>query len=97
MYGGLQRGWDDVDIAYDIFSVYKYGTAISIFGFVHRKHKKGQTEEIVKRKTRKTQKFQKAVAGATINEIMAKRNQKPEVRKAQREQAIRYVCCLSQR
>ncbi|KAF6024094.1 RpL24 [Bugula neritina] len=31
----------------------------------------------------------KAVAGATINEIMAKRNQKPEVRKAQREQAIR--------
>ncbi|XP_067950714.1 large ribosomal subunit protein eL24-like [Watersipora subatra] len=54
-----------------------------------RKHKKGQVEEITKRKTRKTQKFQKAVAGATISEIMAKRNQKPEVRKAQREQAIR--------
>merc|ERR1719309_1427845 len=54
-----------------------------------RKHKKGQVEEIAKKKTRKTQKFQKAVAGATINEIMAKRNQKPEVRKAQREQAIR--------
>ncbi|KAF6029606.1 RpL24 [Bugula neritina] len=54
-----------------------------------RKHKKGQVEEVTKKKTRKTQKFQKAVAGATINEIMAKRNQKPEVRKAQREQAIR--------
>ena len=59
--------------------------------FVVRKHKKGQVEEITKKKTRKTQKFQKAVAGATINEIMAKRNQKPEVRKAQREQAIRWV------
>ena len=58
---------------------------------VNRKHKKGQVEEITKKKTRKTQKFQKAVAGATINEIMAKRNQKPEVRKAQREQAIRLV------
>ena len=58
---------------------------------VDRKHKKGQVEEITKKKTRKTQKFQKAVAGATINEIMAKRNQKPEVRKAQREQAIRLV------
>lgn len=55
----------------------------------HRKHKKGQTEEVTRKRTRKTQKFQKAVAGATINEIMAKRNQKPEVRKAQREQAIR--------
>ena len=59
--------------------------------FVVRKHKKGQVEEVAKKKTRKTQKFQKAVAGATINEIMAKRNQKPEVRKAQREQAIRWV------
>lgn len=59
------------------------------FHHLLRKHKKGQVEEIAKKKTRKTQKFQKAVAGATINEIMAKRNQKPEVRKAQREQAIR--------
>jgi len=49
---------------------------------------------VTKKKTRKTQKFQKAVAGATINEIMAKRNQKPEVRKAQREQAIRLVSPL---
>jgi large subunit ribosomal protein L24e len=34
-------------------------------------------------------KFQRAITGASLAEIMAKRNQKPEVRKAQREQAIR--------
>merc|ERR1719400_2610400 len=50
-----------------------------------RKHKKGIEEEAAKR----TQKFQRAVVGATLQDIMAKRNQKPEVHKAQREQAIR--------
>ena len=54
-----------------------------------RKHKKGQTEEISKKRTRRTTKFQRAITGATLTDIMAKRNQKPEVRKAQREQAIR--------
>ncbi|KAH9525105.1 60S ribosomal protein L24 [Bulinus truncatus] len=54
-----------------------------------RKHKKGQVDEIAKRRTRRTQKFQRAITGATLNDIIAKRNQKPEVRKAQREQAIR--------
>merc|ERR1719192_2064242 len=54
-----------------------------------RKHKKGIEEDVSKKKTRRTQKFQRAVVGATLQDIMAKRNQKPEVRKAQREQAIR--------
>merc|ERR1712121_81261 len=54
-----------------------------------RKHKKGQQEETVKKRTRRTQKFTRAITGATLSDIMAKRNQKPEVRKAQREQAIR--------
>merc|ERR1719474_690082 len=54
-----------------------------------RKHKKGQTEEVVKKRTRRTHKFQRAITGVSLTEIMAKRNQKPEVRKAQREQAIR--------
>merc|ERR1711879_930955 len=54
-----------------------------------RKHKKGQQEELTKRRTRRTQKFTRAITGATLSDIMAKRNQKPEVRKAQREQAIR--------
>merc|ERR1712223_1966845 len=54
-----------------------------------RKHKKGQQEEVSKKRTRRTQKFQRAITGATLADIMAKRNQKPEVRQAQREQAIR--------
>ncbi|CAG9863766.1 unnamed protein product [Phyllotreta striolata] len=54
-----------------------------------RKHKKGQLEEASKKRTRRTQKFQRAIVGASLNDIMAKRNQRPEVRKAQREQAIR--------
>merc|ERR1719393_585447 len=54
-----------------------------------RKHKKGIEEETSKKRTKRTQKFQRVVVGATLQDIMAKRNQKPEVRKAQREQAIR--------
>uniref|UniRef100_A0A8C6I439 Large ribosomal subunit protein eL24 n=1 Tax=Mus spicilegus TaxID=10103 RepID=A0A8C6I439_MUSSI len=54
-----------------------------------RKHKKGQSEEIQKKRTRRAVKFQRAITGASLAVIMAKRNQKPEVRKAQREQAIR--------
>uniref|UniRef100_A0A2I3HYJ4 Large ribosomal subunit protein eL24 n=1 Tax=Nomascus leucogenys TaxID=61853 RepID=A0A2I3HYJ4_NOMLE len=54
-----------------------------------RKHKKGQSEEIQKKRTRQAVKFQRAITGASLADIMAKRNQKPEVRKAQREQAIR--------
>merc|ERR1712209_384013 len=54
-----------------------------------RKHRKGMVEEATKKRTRRTQKFMRAVTGATLADIMAKRNQKPEVRKAQREQAIR--------
>merc|ERR1712048_221845 len=54
-----------------------------------RKHSKGIEEESTGKRTKKTQKFQRAVVGASLNDILAKRNQKPEVRKAQREQAIR--------
>ncbi|CAG2110918.1 unnamed protein product [Medioppia subpectinata] len=56
-----------------------------------RKHRKGIEEELQKKRTRRTTKFQRAIVGASLNDILAKRNMKPEVRKAQREQAIRYV------
>lgn len=56
-----------------------------------RKHKKGIEEEATRKRTRRTQKFQRAIVGASLNEILAKRNMKPEVRKAQREQAIKWV------
>ncbi|GIZ01911.1 60S ribosomal protein L24 [Caerostris extrusa] len=54
-----------------------------------RKHKKGIEEEASKKRTRRTAKFQRAIVGASLSDIMAKRNMKPEVRKAQREQAVR--------
>jgi len=59
-----------------------------------RKHKKGQEEEQTKKRTRRTQKFQRAIVGASLTDILAKRNMKPEIRKAQREQAIKYVFFL---
>ena len=54
-----------------------------------RKMRKGAVEEHSKKKSKKTTKFQRAIVGATLNEILAKKHQKPEVRKAQREQAIK--------
>ncbi|KAJ3088966.1 60S ribosomal protein L24 [Quaeritorhiza haematococci] len=54
-----------------------------------RLHKKGVTEEVAKKRVRRAVKVQRAVVGATLEEIKAKRNQKPEVRAAQRQQAIR--------
>lgn len=60
--------------------------------FLYRvKNKKGTQDVSVKKKTRRTHKHQKAVVGASLTEIMAKRNQKPEIRKAQREEAVRFV------
>ncbi len=46
-------------------------------------------EEVSKKRSRCAVKFQRAITGASVVEILAKRNQKPEVCKAQREQAIR--------
>uniref|UniRef100_T1H5M6 Large ribosomal subunit protein eL24 n=1 Tax=Megaselia scalaris TaxID=36166 RepID=T1H5M6_MEGSC len=56
-----------------------------------RKHKKGIEEEAQKKRTRRTQKYQRSIVGASLAEIMAKRNMKPEVRKAQRDQAIKVA------
>ena len=54
-----------------------------------KKHKKGQQEEVTKKRTRRTVKFQRSIQGASLDAILAKRNMKPEVRAAQREQAIK--------
>uniref|UniRef100_A0A673TTW0 Large ribosomal subunit protein eL24-related N-terminal domain-containing protein n=1 Tax=Suricata suricatta TaxID=37032 RepID=A0A673TTW0_SURSU len=40
----------------------------------------GQSEEIQKKRTCRAVKFQRAITGASLADIMAKRNQKPEVR-----------------
>lgn len=57
-----------------------------------RMHKKGTLEESARKKARKVNKgATKAVVGASLELIKAKRNQKPEVRAAAREAALREV------
>jgi len=54
-----------------------------------RLHKKGITEEVVKKRTRKVQKVERAIVGASLEVIRQKRNQKPEIRAAARDAALR--------
>jgi len=54
-----------------------------------KSHKKGHTEEAAKKRTRRVQKFTRAIVGASLEAIKAKRNQKPEQRALAREQALR--------
>ncbi|KAE8215418.1 hypothetical protein CF327_g1279 [Tilletia walkeri] len=56
--------------------------------FYRRMHKKGITEEVAKKRSRRTVKHQRAIVGASMEQISARRNQKPEVRAAARQQAI---------
>ena len=53
--------------------------------FISKKKQKSLQEEVVKRRTRKAAKFQRSIQGTSWGEIMAKRNQKLEMRKALRE------------
>ncbi|KAI9202365.1 ribosomal protein L24e-domain-containing protein [Polychytrium aggregatum] len=52
-----------------------------------RLHKKGASEEVSKKRTKRVVKAQRGVVGADLEAIKAKRNQKPEFRAAQRQQA----------
>lgn len=57
-----------------------------------RMHKKGTLEESARKKTRKVTKTNtKAVVGMSLDVIKAKRSQKPEVRAAAREAALREI------
>ena len=49
-----------------------------------RLHRKGQTEEVQKKKTRRTVKYQRAIVGATLEMIQAKRTEKKDVRESTR-------------
>ena len=51
--------------------------------------KKGITEGVIKKKTRRVQKVERAIAGASLELIRQKKNQKPELRAAAREAALR--------
>merc|ERR1711970_257137 len=55
-----------------------------------RKHKKGISQETsIRRKTRRNVKAAKAVAGLSYNELLAKKQQKPEIRQKQRDAAVK--------
>merc|ERR1711978_586991 len=55
-----------------------------------RKHEKGIGQEAsVKRRVRRNVKMAKAVAGLSYNELLAKKQQKPEIRQKQRDNAIK--------
>jgi large subunit ribosomal protein L24e len=51
-------------------------------------HKKGVTEEIAKKRSRRTVKHQRGIVGADLAAIAAKRNQTAAVRSQQRLAAI---------
>ncbi|PWN95671.1 hypothetical protein FA09DRAFT_331991 [Tilletiopsis washingtonensis] len=53
-----------------------------------RMHKKGITEEVAKKRSRRTVKHQRGVVGASLDAIAARRNQKPEVRAAAQASAL---------
>ncbi|KAI8638838.1 ribosomal protein L24e-domain-containing protein [Parasitella parasitica] len=53
-----------------------------------RLNKKGMAEEILKKRSRRTVKHERAVVGASWDAIRAKRNQKPDARAAARQAAI---------
>jgi adenine-specific DNA glycosylase len=54
-----------------------------------RKHKKNIEHETSKRRVRKVARAGRAIANLTQEELMKKRNEKPDFRKVQREQAIK--------
>ncbi|XP_022013473.1 60S ribosomal protein L24 isoform X1 [Helianthus annuus] len=65
-----------------------------------KQHKKDLAQEAVKKRRRATKKpYSRAIVGATLEVIQKKRSEKPEVRDAAREAALRYGCffCFSRR
>mmetsp|Transcript_3195 Transcript_3195/g.8082 ORF Transcript_3195/g.8082 Transcript_3195/m.8082 type:complete len:162 (+) Transcript_3195:118-603(+) len=54
-----------------------------------RMNKKGKVDENQKKRTRKAQKFQKAIVGMSLDDIKKKKAQKPELRQQAKEQAAK--------
>merc|ERR1719221_1661599 len=54
-----------------------------------RKNKKGRADDAGKKRTRKAAKVQKAIVGMSLDDIKRKRAQKPELRAAARESAMK--------
>ncbi|KAF2447038.1 hypothetical protein P171DRAFT_409394 [Karstenula rhodostoma CBS 690.94] len=54
-----------------------------------RQHKKGISEEVAKKRSRRTVKHQRAIVGASLDVIKERRAQRPEARSAARAAAIK--------
>ncbi|GFF59968.1 hypothetical protein IFM62136_04388 [Aspergillus lentulus] len=54
-----------------------------------RQHKKGISEEVAKKRTRRVVKHQRAIVGASLDVIKERRSMRPEARAAARQQAIK--------
>merc|ERR1719265_1414449 len=54
-----------------------------------RMNKKGNKDDAHKKRTRKAQKFQKAIVGMSLDDIRRKKAQKPELRKAAADAALK--------
>ncbi|KAI5778697.1 ribosomal protein L24e-domain-containing protein [Geopyxis carbonaria] len=54
-----------------------------------RQHKKGISEEVAKKRSRRTVKAQRAIVGASLDVIKEKRGLRPEARQAARAEAIK--------
>ncbi|EAS30390.3 60S ribosomal protein L24 [Coccidioides immitis RS] len=54
-----------------------------------RQHKKGISEEVAKKRTRRTVKHQRAIVGASLDVIKERRSMRPEARLAARQAAIK--------
>ncbi|KAL1849510.1 60S ribosomal protein L24 [Paecilomyces lecythidis] len=54
-----------------------------------RQHKKGISEEVAKKRTRRVVKSQRAIVGASLDVIKERRSQRPEARAAARQAAIK--------
>ena len=55
-----------------------------------RNHKKSKAEVVLKRKSKRTVRIQRAVGGMSLDDFKKKKNEKPEVRQAARDAALRY-------
>ncbi|KAF2753279.1 60S ribosomal protein L24a [Pseudovirgaria hyperparasitica] len=56
-----------------------------------RAHKKGISEEVAKKRTRRTVKHQRAIVGASLDVIKEKRSMRPEARAAARQASIKQA------
>ncbi|VEU22926.1 DEKNAAC104072 [Brettanomyces naardenensis] len=54
-----------------------------------KQHKKGITEEVQRKRTRKVVKHQRAIVGASLDLIRERRSLKPEVRKVKKLEAVK--------